>query len=154
MGNTIVKWAEDEHLTLVFDAKDRFTFKSAAWKREYNPDLCFVSTNNRGQPIEVSRKVLPDFPHSQHRPVIVEVGTQIPLITSIHRPRWNVKKTNWTEFSTELDKCLCWIPPSSRNYNRFVGAVISSAKKCIPRGYRKEYIPGWSQTVTSCTTFS
>lgn len=27
-----------------------------------------------------------------------------------------------------------------------MGAVISSAKVAIPRGYRKEYIPGWNET--------
>ncbi|XP_072384497.1 uncharacterized protein [Diabrotica undecimpunctata] len=143
-GNALVKWAENEHLSLKFDAKDRPTFMSAAWKKEYNPDLCFVSTNKNGQSLAVSLKVMDDFPHSQHRPVILEAGTQIPIITSIPRPRWNLKKAIWGSFSAELDKTLGWIPPIIRNYKRFVGAVKSTAKNHIPRGYRKEYIPGWS----------
>lgn len=144
-GETLVRWAEDEHLHLVFDAKDKGTFRSAAWNRDYNPDLCFVSTENNGTPLATSRTILSDFPHSQHRPAIMEIGIQIPLIRSTPRPRWNFQRANWTRFSSELDKCLGWIPPHSRNYGRFIGAVISTAKKCIPRGYRKEYIPGWSQ---------
>lgn len=28
---------------------------------------------------------------------------------------------------------------------RFVGAVISTAKKTIPRGYRRDYVPGWDE---------
>lgn len=144
-GIALVKWAEDENLHLAYDAKDRYTFKSAAWRREYNPDLCFTSIGNKSLPLPVTRKVLCDFPHSQHRPVIIEAGSKIPLVTTIPRPRWNFKKAKWEIFSKELDKCLGWIPATSNNYNRFVGAVTSTAKKCIPRGYRKEYIPGWSQ---------
>lgn len=145
-GDALIKWAEDEHLYLVFDAKDKGTFQSAAWKREYNPDLCFVSTDSNNTPLATTRKVLSEFPHSQHRPIIMEIGTQIPLITSIPRPRWNFGRADWSKFSTELDKCLGWIPPVSTNYVRFAGAIISTAKKCIPRGYREEYIPGWSQS--------
>ncbi|XP_072395286.1 uncharacterized protein [Diabrotica undecimpunctata] len=144
-GNALIKWAEDERLYLLFDAKDRSTFRSAAWRREYNRDLCFVSTDNKDIPLGASRRVLTDFPHSQYRPVIIEVGTQIPLISSIPGPRWNFKKANWTDFSADLDKCLGWITLNIKNYHRFVGAVLSVAKKHIPRGYRKEYIPGWSE---------
>lgn len=144
-GEELVRWTEDEHLHLIFDAKDKGTFRSAAWNREYNPDLCFVSMDSNNTPLATTRKVLSEFPHSQHRPIIMEIGTQIPLIRSIPRPRWNFKRADWKKFSSELDKCLGWIPPTSKNYARFVGAVISTAKKCIPRGYREEYIPGWSQ---------
>lgn len=145
-GEALINWAENHNLHLVFDAKDRGTFKSAAWQREYNPDLCFVSKDNNNLPLATSRKVLPDFPRSQHRPVLIEIGIQVPLVSSIPRPRWNFKKANWPLFTNELDKCLRFIPPTSDNYNRFVDLVISTAKKTIPRGYRKEYIPGWSDT--------
>lgn len=71
---------------------------------------------------------------------------QILLITPIPRPRWNIKRTNWGKFSTELDESLGWVSPLSRNYARFAGAVHRTAKRCIPRGYREEYIQGWSQS--------
>lgn len=48
-------------------------------------------------------------------------------------------------FSNSLDKCLRWIPPTADSYTRFVAAFVSSAKKAIPRGYRKQYIPGWDE---------
>lgn len=144
-GEALIKWAEDENLNLVFDAKDLSTFKSAVWRREYNPDLCFTSSDSKGQPLPATRKVLYDFPHSQHRPVVLEIGISIPLVTSTPHPRWNFKKADWGKFSKDLDKCLGWIPPMSKNYSRFIGAVTSTAKKCIPRGFRREYVPGWSQ---------
>lgn len=144
-GDRLVEWVESNNLSLVFNSKDKGTFRSAAWKKDYNPDLCFVSQNSKCQPLASVRTVLGDFPHSQHRPVLVNVGIQIPIIRSIPKPRWNFRKSNWSKFSNELDKVIRWIPPVSENYDRFVGAVLSTAKKCMPRGFRKEYIPGWNK---------
>ncbi|XP_039295405.1 uncharacterized protein LOC120353926 [Nilaparvata lugens] len=143
-GEALVGWAERSNMSLIFNAKDKGTFKSAAWNREYNPDLCFVTHNKDNQPLQTSRRVLGNFPHSQHRPVVVELGIRIPIIRSIPRPRWNFKRANWKEFTHELDAVVRWIPPVCKNYDRFVKAVIATAKRKVPRGYRKEYIPGWS----------
>lgn len=143
-GETLMEWADQNNLSLIFDAKDRGTFRSAAWNREYNPDLCFSTQNTQNQPVHICRRVLENFPHSQHRPVVYEMGIQIPIIRSIPRPRWNFQKADWTKFSLELDKIMRWIPAEPGNYDRFAGAVIAAAKKSMPRGYRKEYIPGWN----------
>lgn len=143
-GERLVNWAEDHNIHLVFDAKERGSFRSAAWKRDYNPDLCFVTTKDN-RPMKCHRRILSDFPHSQHRPAIIEVGIKIPLISSFPRPRWNFRKANWPDFSRDLDKCIRWIPPRHTCYSRFVSAIISTAKKHIPRGYRKQYIPGWNE---------
>lgn len=121
-----------------------FYFKGR-WCRDYNPDLCFIPSNTNGQPIHATRQVMMEFPHSQHRPVIVEVGIQIPMIHSIPKPRWNFSKAAWQKFSNNLDVCVRFIPPTAENYDRFVGATITAAKKHIPRGYRKEYLPGWNE---------
>lgn len=145
-GEKLMNWAEENNLHLVFDAKDRGSFRSAAWEREYNPDLSFVTSNESDSPLPTSRRVLDDFPHSQHRPILVEIGISIPLIKSTPRPRWNFGKADWPTFADNLDKCLGWIPPTKDNYERFSGAVTSTAKKCMPRGYQKEYIPGWNKT--------
>ncbi|KAK9731723.1 hypothetical protein QE152_g13438 [Popillia japonica] len=144
-GEALVGWSEKQNTYLVFDAKDRGTFASAAWRREYNPDLCFVSRDVNDKPLTASRDVLPNFPHNQHCPVVINIGLTIPIVRSHPRPRWNFRKTNWKKFSEQLDYTLNWIPPIGKNYQRFVGAIISSAKTAVPRGYRKEYIPSWSE---------
>ena len=87
-GEELADWSEAEGLELVFDAKQRGTFRSARWNREYNPDLCFISTDQNGTTLPISRRVLTDFPNSQHRPVVIEVGFQIPTIRSIPRARF------------------------------------------------------------------
>ena len=96
-------------------------------------------------PNPVGRKVLGAFPHSQHRPVLISMGITIPLVRSFPRPRWNFSRADWDAFTARLEQCIRFIPPTIRNYDRFTKLVLSSAKLFIPRGYRKEYIPGWSQ---------
>lgn len=144
-GLQLMEWADINLLHLLFDAKDRSTFWSARWSRGYNPDLCFVTSDNNNTPLHSSRRVLQDFPHSQHRPVLIEVGIKIPLVNTVPKSRWNFNKAKWSSFATQLDANVRWIPPLAKNYDRFASVVISTAKKHIPRGHRKEYIPGWNR---------
>lgn len=134
-----------EDVSLLFDAKDKGTFRSGRWQKDYNPDLCFVTRDDLRQSLHANRKVLNDFPRSQHRPVMVNIGIQILITKSIQKPRWNFQKANWEEYRNRLDDDIRWIKSVSTNYDRFVGMVISTAKKCIPRGVRKDFIPGWSK---------
>lgn len=140
-----MSWASAQELHLVHDAKDRGTFYSRAHRREYTPDLCFVSTDNKGWPLNVTKRVLPAFPNSQHRPITIEVGVSIPIISSTKRPRWIFIKANWKKFMTKIDAAVRFIPPEPRNYDRFANLIITTGKQCITRGYRKEYIPCWSE---------
>ncbi|KAE9532084.1 hypothetical protein AGLY_010286 [Aphis glycines] len=144
-GEMLVSWAETNNAHLVFDSKSKGTFKSGRWNREYNPDLCFVSVTTKNLPMAASRTVMNDFPNSQHRPILIEIGLQIPLINSTPYPRWNFNKAAWEDYANELDKCIRFIPPKRSNYNRFLGLIIAIAKKHMPRGYRKDYIPGWNE---------
>ncbi len=69
----------------------------------------------------------------------------IPIVASVQRPRWNFQKANWTQYANLLDAAIRFITPNPQNYDRFAKLVINTAKKCIPRGYRKEYIPCWNE---------
>lgn len=102
-GLRIMEWAELQNMHLIFSHKDMATFKSARWGSETNPDLCFVSTDLRGKPIPVNRHIVKHFPHSQHRPIFLEVGIQIPVILTSPLPRWNFSKADWSSFSRDLD---------------------------------------------------
>ncbi|KAG5878656.1 hypothetical protein JTB14_030855 [Gonioctena quinquepunctata] len=86
-----------------------------------------------------------EFPHSQHKPVPVTLRVQIPIINSMPEPRWNFNKADWTKFQKILCSTVHWIPQIPQNYRRFRSALISSEEKSIPRRYRKNYIPGWSE---------
>ena len=141
-GENLFDWINNNQFELVYDARDKKTFFSKVHKTESNPDLCIVSPslfkNNK-----TKRKVLHDFPRSQHRPFIINVGLSIHLV--IPKPRWNFSRANWSNFSDEIENVVDKIPVNIKNYDRFIKFIIKIGKKHIPRGFRKRYIPGWDQ---------
>lgn len=143
-GDKLYEWLTSNNMNLIYNPKGRGTFHSARWKKDYSPDLCFVSNSSSNKPTNVTRKVLKDFPRSQHRPVVISIGNQIPLVQSVPKPRWNFKRANWKAFSETLDIISKRIQPTAAEYKRFQKAVHACAKRHIPRGYRKVYIPSWS----------
>ncbi|KAG5875880.1 hypothetical protein JTB14_013287 [Gonioctena quinquepunctata] len=104
----LINWTEEQNTYLVFGAEDRGTFTSAAWRRDYNPDLCFVSKNTNAKPLTASRSVFSDFP--QHRPVVINIGISIPIIGSCPQPRWSLRRANWATFSEQQDNILSRVP--------------------------------------------
>uniref|UniRef100_H3BFN7 Endonuclease/exonuclease/phosphatase domain-containing protein n=1 Tax=Latimeria chalumnae TaxID=7897 RepID=H3BFN7_LATCH len=82
---------------------------------------------------------------NQHRPSIINVGIEIPVITSTPEPRWNFKKADWETFQKSVDTNIRWIPPTTNAFNRFIGIIKAAAKRSIPRGFRKTYIPCWME---------
>uniref|UniRef100_H3A334 Endonuclease/exonuclease/phosphatase domain-containing protein n=1 Tax=Latimeria chalumnae TaxID=7897 RepID=H3A334_LATCH len=144
-GEQLEDWALASNVHLVFDAKQPGTFFSAHWQKEYSPDLCFMTSDSKGQPLNCSWKILKNFPHSQHRPSILHVGIEVPIVNSVPKPRWNFRKALWPTFTSIVEETIQRIPPSPNNYSRFAQLLKVSATKSIPRGYRTEYIPCWSK---------
>jgi len=62
--------------------------------------------------------------------------------------RFNFRKSNWNDFSTDLDSKITNLAPSTENYEAFVNIVKRVSKKHIPRGCRTEYITGLSSGPT------
>ena len=85
-GEKLQNWASISDLQLIHDSKQRDTFHSARWQREYSPDLSWVSMV-AGHPQPASCVVLDDFPKSQHRPSVIHVGLTIPVIRGIEKRR-------------------------------------------------------------------
>ena len=46
------------NLHLHFDAKDRKSFHSARWRKDYNPDLCITSKDANSSPLNINKQVL------------------------------------------------------------------------------------------------
>lgn len=67
-----------------------------------------------------TRTILENFPHSQHRPVLIEYEFQILVVRSIFKPRWNFKLAKCDKYANNLDNRVKWIPPSTCNYDRFL----------------------------------
>ncbi|XP_049804080.1 uncharacterized protein LOC126242840 [Schistocerca nitens] len=144
-GLMLADWADINNYTLIYDAKDTPTFCSGAWGTTSTPDLCFVSSGETGIALPSKRTVLSRIPRSQHRPVIIDLGIQIPVIKSPPIARWNLRKANWVKFKDTIENNVNRIPPIPENYDRFTKLIIKAAHNSIPRGARKEYIPCWTK---------
>ena len=138
-GDLVEEWSDAHHLSLIHDPKLSCSFYSSRWKGGYNPDLAFVSNNIASLS---SKAVLEPIPHTQHRPIAILINAAVaPTLTPFQR-RFNFKEANWKAFSTDLDTRICDIGPPPENNDRFVKVVHTTARKHIPRGCRKNLVPG------------
>ena len=58
------------------------------------------------------------------------------------RRRFNLKKTNWHGYTQNLDATIKDIQPTAESYSQFIDAVRRAARKNIPRGCRRNNVPG------------
>ena len=58
------------------------------------------------------------------------------------RRRFNLKMANWEQFAYQLDAAVENIPATAECYDQFVNALRKVARKNIPRGCRRNYVPG------------
>ena len=143
-GLKVAVWMARDDYSLLYNATDPGTFHSRRWNQSYSPDLCFVSRDLDGQIMPATRRVLRGFPNSQHGPIIIQIGLQLPLTRANNKNKWNFSKAIWDILGQIVDKTIQRIPATPTNYDRFVGLLLSAAKKSIPRGRREAYIPGCS----------
>lgn len=144
-GERVAEWAELGNMHLLYSPRDPGTFRSARWQREYNPDLTFTTRRLSTTAVPATRVVLGKFPHSQHRPILITTGTTIPVAQTVSLPRWNFRRADWQAFTDNVENTCQRIPAVAGNMVRFNKLILSSARKHIPRGYRKRYIPCWSE---------
>ncbi|XP_030851769.1 uncharacterized protein LOC115928572 [Strongylocentrotus purpuratus] len=114
---------------------------SCRWKKGYNPDLSFTSERISCQ---TKKRVLEPIPHSQHRPIIVDITAAVVPQRVPLRRRFNFCKADWEKFAIDLDEALSDLDPVPANYDQFVRTVQEISRKHIPRGCRENYIPGLS----------
>lgn len=125
------------------------TFESGRLGITTSPNLCFVTRDKDDQPLRVSQQILPKIPKSQHKPVVIDIGVNFPRINNPEMPRWNLRKTRWAEYTRYMEENINRIPPSPKNYSRFVKLIKKAAALAIPRGHRQNYIPCWSKECDS-----
>jgi len=141
-GAAVEQWAESSRLTLIHDAKLPKSFNSARWKKGYNPDLIFASSSIDNMCV---KSVLNPIPHTQHRPICITVNPVLVAQPTAFRRRFNLRKANWSGYSTDVDMLIQEVEPTPENHEKFVKAIRVASRKHIPRGCRSHYIPGLSE---------
>jgi len=93
----------------------------------------------------ISIHVLGNFPHSQHRPSLINISLTLPVIHSVNKKRWNFRKADWDSFIQKTENSITLIPSrqisKEEAYTRFTGALSSAVHATIPRGVRRLYKP-------------
>ena len=116
-----------------------YSFNSAFWNTHTHPDLVITTRAE-----ETTYEVLPNYPKSQHLPLIAQLGSDKiePVLTSC-LPRWNFMKANWKMFRESMEEAIENIPSHNlQDWRLLCELVRTCAKKSIPKGVRKSYIPG------------
>ena len=138
-GELVEDWAENQRLSRIHDLKLPSSFNSGRWRRGYNPDIIFATNRIAGC---CNKIVMEPVPRSQHRPIGVQVNAAITVQTVPFRRRFNLKKANWEQYAYQLDAAVENIPATAECYDQFVNALRKVARKKIPRGCRRNYVPG------------
>ena len=88
------------------------------------------------------KSILDPIPHTQHRPICVTVKPVIVPQPTPFRRRFNLRKTDWLGYSTQVDQNIDEIDATPECYEKFDGIIRITSRKHIPRGCRTNYIPG------------
>ena len=115
------------------------SFNNKRWKSEYNPNLIFASTSIS---VMCEKKVLDPIPHSQHRPICINANPVVIAQPTVFRRRFNLKKANWKSYAAEADARIEKIKATPEYYGKFIECVRVASRRHIPRGCRRNYIPG------------
>ena len=145
-SETLSDWASSAEAVLMYDPKEPPSFFSARWNTYTNPDLAFAVGPSCGPKPE--RRIIDRFPRPHHRPSIIKVPSLVLPIAGKTVKRWNFWKANWELFTAETERRPPGLPDpqaddADATYTAYCNMLISAAKKSIPRGVNKHYIPGW-----------
>ena len=147
-GESLDSWATFNNVGLLYSPKESASFFSHRWNVGTNPDLAFASFGQDSQLLD--RRVLGNFPRSQHRPsLITPPRFNIPAHSDPVKP-WNFRKADWKRLFLLKEGSVERLPPPDtpdieRAYQDFCESLLSAAKQCVPLGRRKNYVPCWDK---------
>jgi hypothetical protein len=101
--------------TLIYHPKDKRTFKSAIWGKDYTPDLSIVTRAPVDDNTLSNHYIIESFSSSQPGPELLYYGIRVPLTESIEKPRWNFSSVDWESFAPDIDHVVRFIPVFKRH---------------------------------------
>ena len=143
-GEELEDWMMENKLVLVNQPDDKPSYYSRAWRKTSTPDLAMASEDIQKHTL---RTVTDQLGGSDHRPIILEVAKHTQAGQRRKVASWNYKKADWPKYKHLTDQ-LCSKLDFTDNINHnvkiFTEAILTAAKKSIPRGSRQDYKPYWS----------
>ena len=121
-------WVSINCLALQYNAKDSASFYSGRWNTGTNPDLAFASASpNSCIP---DRRVLDNFPRSQHRPSLTTPPRFAMAMPSMPVKRWNFRKAKWSHYIALTNKfAKTLLPPDSLDVNGLTRTSATPLRK-------------------------
>ena len=126
-GEAVEQWADSNRLSLIHNAKLPKSLNSAIWKKGYNPDLIFVSSNISDM---CEKSVLDQIPRTQYRPICVTVHPVIVPQPTPFRRRFNLRKAKWDDFSTDFDEAIDKLSPRLQTTQPTSGGAVTVVSSC------------------------
>jgi len=147
-GESLGSWTTSNNLGLFYNPKETASFFSRRWNAGTNPDLAFASFGQDSRLLD--RRVLGNFPWSQHRPSLTTPPRLKVPAHSDPVKRRNFRKAGWKRFCLLTGEFVERLPPSDtpnieRAYQDFCESLVSATKQCIPRGRRKKEVRCWDK---------
>ena len=146
-GKFIETFCNTTNLFRMQDSETPPTHFHRVHKTLNRPDLTLVSADLMQK---TSSKVTDGIGSSDHFPTIVTIEAPCPRKFE-KWTRWNFKKANWEEYKTTSNTLLKELDLSGSDVNKnttiITEAILTAAKKCIPRGCRSNYKPFWNNNL-------
>jgi len=80
--------------------------------------------------------VLGDFPHSQHRPSVIHIGLQLPIIRGVQSRRWNFRKADWASYTLATERSISLIPVNNISVEESCVSSLVPSVLHLSRGFQ------------------
>ena len=144
-GKQVEALCNGSNMVLMQNSQSEATLLHRGTGTTSRPDLTMISADI----VDNSHvKVMEDI-GSDHKPILTSITYPSKKKTR-RKPLWNFRKANWAQYKTLTDQRFRDIDMEAdveETYTQITKAILSSAKKCVPRGNRKRYSPFWNAEV-------
>ena len=144
-GKQIEALCNGSNMVLMQNEQSEVTFLHRETGATSRPDLTMISADIVDN---CQVKVMEDI-GSDHKPILISIKYTAKKKTS-RKPMWNFRKAKWAQYKSHTNqkfKDIDMKEDVEKIYTEISKAILTSAKKCIPRGNRKRYRPFWNEEV-------
>ena len=141
-GKLVEALCNETNLILMQDKETETTLLHRKTGATSRPDLTMISADI----VDTCQIKVMDDIGSDHKPILISIYRPEKLKQK-RRTLWNFKRADWSSYRviclTKLEK-IDNTKDISTVYNEISNALLTAAKKTIPRGNRKRYKPFWN----------